>query len=224
MPRSRSALAILVALLVLGAAGAAVASSWAPGIPPKAGSDVLVRTDVEGVPAPDPDPNVDPSTVASDVAGSACLERIERSTGWLDLCWSVWREVRESDQDKDYYVLRVFGTLGAHGTGVRWWTVRSDLVGEPAANVLAGWPDGTIEGDCVALPVDLPLNDAGSPEFICGRTSGTVDSLTSTQVVSWTCVGCLFADRSDRGVVSYAWVGVDEGEIPAWDIGADFGD
>lgn len=155
--------------------------------------------------------------------GQNCLDRIVRPAGWLDLCWTIDR-VPDLDSNKDYYTLRVHGTVSGAGSGIRWSRVRADLLGVPADGVLEGWPGGTFEGACNSIEVSSPVVSRGaSHEEICGRTSGAKVEGTWGHAVNWTCIGCLFADRSERGVVMYEWVGVPQGTTPRWSIGADFG-
>jgi hypothetical protein len=142
----------------------------------------------------------------------------------LDLCWDAYRQP-DGDPAKDYYQLRVHGTLSGSGTGVRWWTVRATLVGhsgQPADGVFSGWPDGTFEGPCQQAALPLWSGYATAWDTVCGRTTGTFVAPWGHQA-TWVCVGCVAADQSDRTVTLYEEVGVVEGSIPAWDIGADFG-
>ncbi len=222
--RSRTiATPAVIVIVILVAAGALLVSGWTPTIPADAASAVLARTNLEGPVPSDPGDDIDPETVAMAPVGQACLDRIERSAGWLDLCWEATRSP-DADAAKDYYTLRVYGTLSGGGDGVRWWTVRADLLGSPADGVFEGWPDGTIDGPCSQVVVDLPPGGVGpTEERICGRTVGANDAGPWGHTVSWTCVGCVLADHADHGVVLYEWVGVTAGTIPAWEIGADFG-
>lgn len=198
--------------LVLGTALALIALTmivgWSPTIPADAGSTVVAR-----------------ATLRDSGSGDGqCLDRIEHPSGSLDLCWDVTQEV-DGDAAKDYFTLRVYGTVSGGGTGIRWWAVRGTLVGawgQPADGVFETWPNGTYEGACTEEFVAIPVT-IGATETICGRTTGKFISGWGHQV-TWNCVGCLLPDHATRSIALYVSVGVVQGDVPSWDIGADFGD
>jgi hypothetical protein len=192
--------------LVFAAIGAYQVSSWTPVVPADAASATITQATPDG--------------------RQDCLERISNDAGWLDLCWSVEQQP-DGDPVKDYYVLRVYGTVDGEGSGIRWWRVRAnvDPHGPQAADsVFDGWPWDTYDGECQEQQVALMgfLNVPGSAT-VCGRTVGKYVGALDYQV-SWNCVGCLFsADTSAREVVLYFTIGVFQGEKPIFNIGADFG-
>ena len=204
MPLKRLAVITIIVIGGLATAGVILASGWTPTIPADAASAVIARTAVEGR------------------ASSDCLDRIERQGGWLDLCWHALRQ-QDGDPAKDYYILRVVGTLDGERGGVRWSAIRARLVDAPAADaVFDGWPSGTIDGPCQAHPVSLLVAPDPASEEVCGRTSGEFIA-TWDYRVTWTCVDCVVPDRSARPVALYFSVAVPEGRVPNWEIGADFG-
>jgi hypothetical protein len=222
--RLRLVTVLLIVIGILAVTAAVVAAGWTPTVPADAGTVVLARATLSGDALPDPGPDADLEQVPRTPAGQQCLDRISHPTGWMDMCWDAYR-TPDGDAAKDYYILRVHGTLSGSGTGVRWSTVRAMLVGkwgQPADGVFWGWPDGTFEGPCGQAQALLRLG-VSAFATICGRTTGTFVSGWGHQV-TWVCVGCLIADHSDREVVLYESIGVAEGTVPAWDIGADFGD
>lgn len=222
--RMRLVAVLLIVLGVLAAAGAFVASGWTPTVPADAAGVVVARAMLSGDVLPDSGPDADLEQVPRTPAGQECLDRISHPTGWLDLCWEAYR-TPDGDPAKDYYILRVHGTLSGKGTGVRWSTVRADLVGQwgqPADGVFFGWPDGLFEGPCSEFRAPSDYGVAVW-ETICGRTNAEPFGSWGHEV-TWVCVGCLIPDRSNRSVVLYESVGVAEGTVPAWDISADFGD
>jgi hypothetical protein len=223
--RLRLVTIVLVVIAILAVAGSVVASRWTPTVPVGAASMVLARATLSGDVLPDPGPEADLEQVPRTPAGQECLDRISHPAGWLDLCWEAYR-TPDGDPAKDYYILRVYGSLSGSGTGVRWSTVRADLVGQwgqPADGVFFGWPDGTFEGPCQEVQLPLWVGFTNGSDDVCGRTTGAFVSGWGHQV-TWLCVGCMFADRSNRAVIMYEEVAVVEGGVPAWDIGADFGD
>jgi hypothetical protein len=150
--------------------------------------------------------------------GQACLERIQRETGYLDLCWSVDRDPGDADATKDYYLLHLYGT---HGGGIRSMVVRSDLVGTPGDGVLSVWPTGTIEGPCELRDVTLGGYDGTlQGAHVCGKTVGELEGATWSHTVTWTCE-CVPGEQVDRGFDSYLWLGVPAGTIPSWDLYAE---
>jgi hypothetical protein len=153
-------------------------------------------------------------------AGQACLSRMSRGSGWLDLCWEGYRYGGDADPTKDYYVLRVYGSH----QGLRWISIRSQLIGTPGDNVYDVWPDGTYEGGCRQEPVSLlvPMS-ALAADDICGRTEAHLDFDHWSHDVVWTCEGCLIPDSDTRGVALYTVVGMPAGTVPSWDLFANGG-
>lgn len=204
MPLKRIAVVTVIVVAGLAAAGIVVASGWTPTVPADAASAVIARTAVDGR------------------TSSGCLDQVERDGGRLDLCWHAYRQ-QDGDPAKDYYLLRVVGTLHGEDGGVRWSAIRARLVDAPAADaVFDGWPSDTIDGPCEARPISVSLGPNPANEEVCGRTSGEFISAWNYRV-TWTCVGCVVPDRSARPVALYFSVAVPEGRVPNWEIGADFG-
>jgi hypothetical protein len=203
--RPAAVFGIFLALVVTVIAASQLAQ-WTPPIPEGAASANITQATTDG--------------------RQDCLERITNETGWLDLCWALDQE-SDDDPVKDYYVLRVYGTVDGEGSGIRWWRIRTNVDpqgAQVADSVFDGWPSGIYEGECreqeVAL-MGLP-NDPGLAR-VCGRTVGEYIGALNYQV-TWNCVGCLFgADRSAHEAVLYFTVGVPEREKPIFNIGADFG-
>jgi hypothetical protein len=171
---------------------------------------------------------IDPDAVESEGAappdgpgsphGEACLERIARGNGWVDLCWSIARDPHDTDPAKDYYLLHLYGSH----EGLRFLTVRSDLSGNPGDGVMSVWPTGTIDGQCDVREVNLSgYLETLPPANVCGRTVGDIDGTTWSHTVTWTCEGCQAGEQVTRGFDSLLWVGVPAHTVPSWDLFAD---
>jgi hypothetical protein len=221
-PRADRLLAVGVVFVALLVGAAFVASNWTGSVPAGAATTPIARTALEGDVDPDPDPEVQPSVTLLSPSGQECLGRLSNPAGYMDLCWSVWR-TPDGDAAKDYYTLRLYGTVGGSGSGIRWWALRADLVGEPGDNVFQGWPSGDFDGACAqqVAPVTSP---SGAELFVdlCHRTRGMSNDGWQ-HFVQWTCTACLLPDHSDREIALFVEVGVAQGTVPEWDIGADFG-
>ena len=192
----------LVAVFVL-VAGALVYDRLPPTVPAAAGSTAVAHAT----------PNADAS-LASD-----CMDAIDGAAvsppSWAHLCWQAYRLTNEADAEKDYYVLRFFGSFECF----RWLRLRTDLAGEPAGGAYDAWPRGTFDGDCREVTVDLmPVTDPLPPEEVCGRTASAFDSHGWTHQVTWTCERCLLPDSSTRAISLYDAVGVPQGTVPTWDL------
>src|SRR5689334_25047412 len=131
---TRSMTAIVVVALGLAAVALAM-DRIPPSIPANAAAAAIVT-----------------ATPGEDGSGDGnCLDRASWGPGWADLCWQAWRLTDETDPSKDYYALTMYGSF----QGVRWLVIRSDLAGQPAGGAFDGWPDGTYEGDCRNVTVQL---------------------------------------------------------------------
>lgn len=150
--------------------------------------------------------------------GHACLERITRGSGWVDLCWSVTRDPHDADPAKDYYLLRLYGSHH----GLRFFVVKSDLVGSPGDGLVSLWPTGTIDGPCETRDVHLSgyLGDLRGAH-VCGKTVGELVEVAWSHTVTWTCEGCTPGQEVDRSFDAYVWIGVPAHTIPTWDLFAD---
>ncbi len=174
------------------------------------------------------DPPEDSSGDTGPIPAGGCLDRITRPGGWLDLCWAVNRMMNEIDAQKDYYILRVFGTLSGNAfpSGLRWAAVRArpDPASDPFDD-LGDWPGfAAFGGPCRETSAALSGAFGDQTVTVCGRTAGYVDpgSPLSTGV-DWTCAGCLLPLSGTQGVVMSGVVSVNEGKTPSWDIYADIG-
>lgn len=195
-----------------------------PGIPANAATNAIARTEMTGPIAPDMATEDGAEVPATSPVGQACLDRIVRGAGWADVCWAAYREPRDSDPQKDYYLLRIYGSYqGTSPLGIKWLVVKSRLVEPPPSNVFDGWPTGTYDGECQQQPVSLMLPSTSTArETICGHTTsgpGAEWSWTST----WTCGPCRPFDTTTRSLAVYGVVGVAPGTVPAWDVFVDFG-
>ena len=214
----------VLALAVVAVAIVAVAAlRWAPDVPMDAAASPLAETVMIGPVAPDVTEGTDIAEVPRSPSGDECLRRIERSTGYMDVCWSAHRHAADSDPDKDYYLLVVSSTFGPGADGSpRWAVLKADLDGSPADNVLSAWPDGAFDGSCEPMTVSLPFVDPGTEEVLCGHVeSSDVDGWA--RAVTWTCQGCLLPDDRDRALSLYVAVGVPAGTVPVWTIFAEVG-
>src|SRR5262245_27429765 len=129
MPRGRVARLVGILIVAVAALTAAVALAR-PAIPANAASTAF----------------------ASDVStGGECLDRLQRGSGWADICWSAWRMTNEEDESKDYYLVRVYGSH----EGLRWLVVRAEYDGIPAYGVYDGWPWGSFDGACREVPTSF---------------------------------------------------------------------
>ena len=222
---SATAVVVLVALVVAGV--------WATGrlnvaVPADAASTVLARTVMTGPITPDTTNADDAEPIARSPIGQACLDRIDRPAGPLDLCWEAYRDPADGDPKKDYYRLKVYGSFGgATGSGVRWVVVQARLTGEPMDGAFVTWPEHLFEGACQSVPVGMAAGVTGSNtlDTVCGRTDAVeTDGAGGWSLrVTWTCEGCLFASHDTRPIVLYEFVGVPEGTVPSWEISADLG-
>ena len=220
---SRAGGTIIAVVDAVALAGGVFATGWKPTVPADAGSNLVSRTILEGEVAPDATEGVDLGTIPRSPSGGECLDRIVRPAGWMDLCWSAYRDPNDGDPDKDYYRIRVHGSFGGEGGGgVRWAAVRVRLVGEPLENVVTAWPDGVFEGPCQPVEVSIGVGPT-APEELCGRTEGASSTEEWSHRVTWTCVGCLIPDRATRAIALHQLVGVVPGTVPTWEIFADLG-
>jgi hypothetical protein len=198
------AIAALAGVLLV----AAVVVRWSPTVPANAAMSPVART----APA---------TPHAHD-----CLARIERASGYMDVCWDAARLTNDADPEKDYYLLTAWATFGpAAGGSPRWAVLKADLVGSPAGNVMTEWPAREYDGPCEPQPADLGMAamvPPGSMEVLCGRTVPIRDDRW-VRGVTWTCEGCLLPDDRDRALNLAVMVGVPEGTVPEWDIYADVG-
>ncbi len=134
---------------------------WTPGVPAGAADATIARTTMSGEIAPDPSEGTDPSQLASSPSGGECLPRIQRPDGWFDVCWEAHRSLYDADPQKDYYLLRVYGTLGPGANrSPRWAVLKGDLVGSPS--------DGLIDA-CPRADSRVAASPAG-PEVLAGRS------------------------------------------------------
>jgi hypothetical protein len=158
---------------------------------------------------------------ANTPSGQACLDRIQRGAGWLDLCWQAEHSAGDGDPQQDYYVLRLYGSH----QGLRWVAIGSRLVGTPAFGGYDEWPTrGTYVGECREIAMGLPLSMTGfQSDQVCGHTESTFDSGTWTQRLTWTSEELLGGDQTTREIAMWAFVGVKPDEVPSWDLFADGG-
>jgi hypothetical protein len=215
-----AALAIGIALV----AGGYLIVLARPGVPATAAKAPIVRTEMTGPIAPDMELEDGAEVPAVSPSGQECLQRITLAAGWADVCWEAFREPRESDPQKDYYRLRIYGSYqGTGALGIRWLIVKSRLVEPPLLNVYDGWPSGTYDGSCTEQPVSLMLSPT-SPEraTVCGHTtSGPGDDWAWQS--TWTCSPCWPFDNMTRELALYGVAGVAPGAVPEWDVFVDFG-
>ena len=215
--RRVSALLPIAIVVVVAAALIATSGPSAPGLRDPIAKAVPVGPIASDLPSGDVDPAAPPDGPRSP-NGQACLDRIDRGSGWVDLCWSVSRDPHDSDPTKDYYLLHLYGTHH----GLRFLAVKSDLVGSPGDGVVSLWPTGTIEGPCETRAVRLSGYLGEVPDaYVCGRTVGELVEAGWTHTVTWTCEGCLPGDDTDRGFDTYLWIGVPAHTVPTWDLFAD---
>jgi len=212
--RQRALVAILGAVLVFGL----IVAAQPLAIPPDAARTVLARTTTSG--PIDPDGGTPTSPGAHSPNGQACLPRVQKGSGWADVCWEVNRDPTDGSPTQDDYQLRVYGSF----QGLKWLVVRADLVGRPNGGAYRMWPDSTIEGSCRQLPVHLlPALGPEPMEEVCGRTVGDFDPTSWSQALTWTCEICLLPDNAAKPLATYAYIAVDVGTVPAWDIFVDGG-
>jgi hypothetical protein len=219
-------LAIAVAIAVIGTAVvyAAVGSPTIPGGAAAVRIAIGENPDAGALSDPTGDAAFDPTTNSA----SACLDRIVRPGGWLDLCWQVSRLMNESDPAQDYYLLRVWGTL--HGnpapSGLRWAVIRAVL--DPASapiNYRLEWPGPNVyDGGCQDTTADTGGPFPEEATTVCGRTTGlTSTSQADATGLVWTCAGCFLPMSTDQGVLMTYGTAVPEGGTPIWDVYADIG-
>lgn len=204
---------------------AIVAVQWSPRVPVDAAAVPIARTELTGPVAPDAAPDgANTDRIPRSPSGQKCVPRLERRAGYMDVCWAAYRYPADSDPDKDYYLLRVWGTFGRGADGSpRWAVLKADLEGEPADSVLSAWPDGEFDATCEPTSVVIELVDPMVEETLCGHIR-TAETETWTHSVTWTCEGCLLPDDLDRPLSLYVAVAVPPGTVPSWTISADVGD
>ena len=210
-------LAILIALL----AGVYVLFVTGPAIPATAAQTPIARTVMTGDVLPDVENLNQPVPSPS---GQECLDRITRDSGWVDLCWAAWRYQPETEDQQDTYFLKVYGSYqSTSALGIRWFVVKSRLVGQLYSGAFDGWPDGTYDGPCDEVPVSMGIPMTSTQNGpICGHT-------TSGKGSGWTwesdrtCRPCWPFDSTTRGFELDNVVGVAAGTVPAWDVYVDFG-
>jgi hypothetical protein len=212
-------------LLAIGAAlalaGVVFARSWTPAVPADDRLPHLAR--VTAPAATDPGTGDDQETAPPVPVSSACVDRETDGAAPMQVCWGIFRVLTDTDPEKDYYILRVTGSLEPSSpAGSRWASLLATFVGTPAGNVFSAWPESETTGDCATVDVDLRPIPFGA-ETICGRTLGA-PSGPFGQRATWTCVGCVVVpDRQARTVLLYEEAAVPQGASPAWDIYGDTG-
>lgn len=219
MVRLRATVIALVAVVLV--TGTVIGNTWVPAIPADAATTALARTDLLPASLAAPGQPDDPSPSAW-LIGSACLDRVQRSAGALDLCWSVMREA-DADPAKDYYVLRFGGTIfGSLGSGTRWAVIKARFVGSVLDGDFETWPSGVYDQACQQVTASI----AGDEQLtdICGRTVGTDDFGDLSQRVEWTCVGCVLPNHGSVAILLMEEVGVAQGTVPPWEFFGDLGD
>lgn len=214
----RSAALLPLAIVVVVAAVLIVSSRPSvPGLRDPIAKAVPVGPIASDLPSGDVDPESPPEGPRSP-NGQACLDRIMRGNGYLDLCWSVARDPHDGDPEKDYYLLHLYGSH----EGLRFFAVKSDLVGSPGDGVVSLWPTGTIEGPCETRTVSLSgYLDELPGAHVCGRTVGELDEASWSHTLTWSCEGCLPGQAVTRGFDTFLWIGVPAHTIPTWDLFAD---
>ena len=205
--------ALLGAVLVVGF----ILATRPPAIPTDAAQVVLARTTTTG--PIDPDGGTPESPGAHSPNGQACLPRVQKGSGWADVCWEVNRDPSDGSPTQDDYQLGVYGSF----QGFKWLVVRADLVGRPNGGAYRMWPDYAIEGSCRQVSVHLLPIGSEPMEEVCGRTVGDLDPSSWSQSLTWTCEMCLLPDSATKPLATYAYIAVDVGTVPAWDIYVDGG-
>lgn len=218
-------LAIVVAIVAVAVAGLEIAVG-SPTIPAGSAATAIAVVKNDSTVASIADP-ADPASGWGPLVRRACLDRIARDDGWLDLCWTIGRMSNETDPAHDEYILRVVGTLhgGSAPGGARWAVVRARPdAGSPPLQVVDAWP-GTPGYDGACRDVSMPLGFYGAEtDTVCGRSVGGVDpSSPQTRELRWACAGCLLPMSGDQPVLLAVRVAVDEGKSPVWDLYADLG-
>ena len=175
-----------------------------------------------------PDPPEASAVATAPIHAGACLDRITRGGGWMDLCWSVNRMMNEADAQKDYYVVQVTGTINGNPfpLGLRWAAIRArpDPAGVAFEDV-NDWPgSAAFDGPCRDTPAELNGPSGVATVTVCGHTTGSFDAgLHGATGVDWTCAGCLLPLSGTQPIVMSDFVSVPEGKTPIWDIYADIG-
>jgi len=158
--------AVLGAVLVVGL----IVATRPVAVPADAAQVVLARTTTSG--PIDPDFGTPTSPGPHSPNGQGCLPRVQKGSGWADVCWEVNRDPSDGSPTQDYYRLRVYGSF----EGLKWLVARADLVGRPNGGAYRMWPDYAIEGSCRQVSVHLLPTIGPEPvEEVCGRTVGDLD-------------------------------------------------
>ena len=224
MSRVRGAIVLIVALIgVLALTGITIARNWTASIPADAAASPIARTGLDPGVSTDIVLGAEDTSPGSWIVATACLDRLQRPAGAMDLCWSVMREA-DADPAKDYYSFRLSGSvLGSAGTGTRWAVIRAHFLGQVLDENFMTWPVGQYDGAC-GEEVATQFPDAGAPETECGRTVGTSDFGNLSNSARWLCVGCVIPDHGSVPIALHQEVGVPQGKVPNWEIFGDLGD
>jgi hypothetical protein len=215
--RRASALLPLAIVVVVAAVLIATSRSGVPGLRDPIAKAVPVGPIASDAASLDAD-GAEPPDGPQSPNGQACLDRITRGNGWVDLCWSVARDPHDADPAKDYYLLHLYGTH----QGLRFLAVKSDLVGSPGDSVISLWPTGTIEGPCEVREVHLSgFLGTLPPANVCGKTVGELVETAWSHTLTWSCDGCAPGEAVTRGFDGFVWIGVPAHTIPTWDLFAD---
>ena len=127
---------LLLAVVIAGLAAGYLVFLAPPSVPANAAMLPIARTTMTGAIAPDMASEDGAEVPPASPNGQACLDRIERSSGWADVCWQAYREPADSDPQKDYYWLRIYGSYQPSGAaGIRWLVVKSRLVDPPSCTL-----------------------------------------------------------------------------------------
>jgi hypothetical protein len=215
---------LLLAVVIAGLAAGYLVFLAPPSVPANAAMLPIARTTMTGAIAPDMASEDGAEVPPASPNGQACLDRIERSSGWADVCWQAYREPADSDPQKDYYWLRIYGSYQPSGAaGIRWLVVKSRLVDPPLFDTYDGWPAGTYDGPCAPQPISLILTlSSAETATICGHITAGPDQPRGWSS-TWTCNPCRLFDTDTRAIALYGLAAVKPGVVPAWDVYLDFG-
>jgi hypothetical protein len=227
----RWTLAILPAVVVVGATWSVASRSWIPNVPEDVHGTLVGTAQLHGFNPPDPSDWFPPIVVPRTPEGSGCWDPVRGPAGRLDLCWEGYRDNRETLPGGDYYRFRLIATL--HSTTPTTWVAITIQIENPSGervNIHTYWPKGVLDGPCRVVDVEgmnvllngHKTNDA-ERDVACGRTTAERLQGWETHRVIWTCAGCGAHESSGRQIAIREVVGVRESTVPTWTIFVEMG-
>jgi hypothetical protein len=131
----------------------------------------------------------------------------------------------EEDMQNDYYAIEVSASAHGGSDGMRWAVVEArSSIGDPTSGSVFS---SLGPGACTTLMVRTD-NQVDVARIVLACEHWDMEMLAEAgrdraNQANWVCLGCLFPVTGDRDVSLVQAVVVPEGEVPAWELGADLG-